>query len=118
MAHIIFVFSCLRLRSSCGPLLLPAFSVMLGTSGLLAAYSVEGLLVALPTELMAHIIFVFSCLRLRSSCGPLLLPAFSMMPGTSGLLAAYSVEGLLVALPTECLYLVLCITLFSTKIIL
>ncbi|WP_077356677.1 hypothetical protein [Virgibacillus halodenitrificans] len=74
---------------------------MLGTSGLLAAYSVEGLLVALPTELMAHIIFMFSCLRLRSSCGPLLLQAFSMMPGASGLLAAFSVEELLVALPTE-----------------
>ncbi|AIF45076.1 hypothetical protein X953_01210 [Virgibacillus sp. SK37] len=32
---------------------------MLGASGLLVAYSVEGMLVALPTELMAHFILVF-----------------------------------------------------------
>src|SRR5690625_7829628 len=75
---------------------------MFYASGLLVAYSVDVVLVALPIELDRHIVirFLFEII-ISLYFGSLHLLAYSKMFDASGLLVAYSVDVVLVALPIE-----------------
>src|SRR5690625_4134284 len=85
-----------------GSLHLLAYSKMFDASGLLVAYSVDVVLVALPIELDRHIVirFLFEIIILLYF-GSLHLLAYSKMFDASGLLVAYSADVVLVALPIE-----------------